>query len=40
MSIGLDLDWIRTMMNFVDFGLDPDCNMLQKFRIGTGFGLS
>jgi len=37
---GLRLDWIRTITNFVDFGFDPDCNMLQKFRIRTGFGLS
>jgi len=28
------------MTNLVDFGLDPDCKMLQKFRIRTGFGLS
>jgi len=47
MSIGLDehwsglgLDWIRTMTNFVDFGLDPNCQLLHKFRIRTKFGLS
>ena len=28
MSIGLD--WIRAMTNFVEFGLDPDCKLLQK----------
>jgi len=28
------------MTNFVDFGLDPDCEMLHKFRIRTRFGLS
>jgi len=22
---GLGLGWIQTMMNFVEFGLDPDC---------------
>jgi len=37
---GLGLDWIRTMMTFVEFGLDPDCKSLHKFRIRTGFGLS
>ena len=37
---GLGLDWTRTMTNFVDFGLDPACKMLHKFRIRTGFGLS
>jgi len=36
---GLGLDCIRTITNSVDFGLDPDCKMLQKFRIRTGFGL-
>jgi len=36
MSIGLD--WIRTIANFVKFGLDPDCKSLQN--LGTGFGLS
>jgi len=36
---GLALDWIRTMTTFVDFGLDPDCKMLHKFGIRTGFGL-
>ena len=30
MSIGLDLDWIGTIANFVEFGLDPDCKSLQK----------
>jgi len=28
------------MAKFVDFGLDPICKMLHKFRIKTGFGLS
>jgi len=36
MSIGLDPDYDE----FVDFGLDPDCKMVHKFRISTGFGLS
>jgi len=37
---GFGLDWIRTMTNFVDFELDPDCKMLHKFRTRIGFGLS
>jgi len=37
---GLGLDWIRNMMNFVDFVLDPDCKMLHIFWIRTEFGLS
>jgi len=37
---GLGSDWIRTMTNCVDFGLDPDCKMLNKFWIRTGFALS
>jgi len=37
MSIGLD--WIRTMLNFVESGLDPDCQLLHKFKVSTGFGL-
>jgi len=36
---GLGLDWIRATTNFVEFGLDPDCNSLQEIRIRTGFGL-
>jgi len=40
MSIGLDLDWIRAMRNFVESGLDLNCKLLYKFRIRTGFGLS
>jgi len=24
------LDWIRTIANFVDFGLDPECKALQN----------
>ena len=28
------------MRNFVDSGLDPDCEVLDKFRIRNGFGLS
>ena len=28
------------MTNFIDFGLDPDCIMLHKFKIRTGFGPS
>jgi len=26
--------------NFTEFGLDPDCKLLDKFRIRTGFRLS
>jgi len=26
--------------NFTEFGLDPGCKLLDKFRIRTGFGLS
>jgi len=37
---GLGLDWIRTMTNFLEFELDPDCKMLHKFGIRTGFGLN
>jgi len=41
MSIGLDLDWIRTIANFVEFGLDPGCKSLQNLGSGPdGFGLS
>ena len=36
---GLGLDWIRTMTNFDEFGLDPACKLLQKFRIRANFGL-
>jgi len=39
MSIGLDLDWIRTMPNFVESGLEPDCKLFHKFKIRSGFGL-
>ena len=28
------------MTNFIEFGLDADCKMLHKFKIGTGFGPS
>ena len=31
---GLDLDWIRTVANFVEFGLDPECKALQN--LGSG----
>jgi len=31
---GLGLDWIRTIANFVEFGLDPDCKSLRN--LGTG----
>jgi len=31
---GLGMDWIRTMTNFVDFGLDPDCEMFTN--LGSG----
>jgi len=27
---GLGLDWIRTIANFVEFGLAPDCKTLQN----------
>jgi len=37
---GLGLDWIRDMRNFVDFGLDPDCETFHKVRFKAGFGLS
>ena len=37
MSIGMD--WTRTTLNFIRFGLEPHCNSLQKFRIRTRFGL-
>ena len=36
---GLNLDWIRTMTDFVGFGLDPGCDFLHKFRTMTGCGL-
>jgi len=29
-----NLDWIRSIANFVEFGLDPDCESLQN--LGTG----
>jgi len=28
------LDWIRNIANFVEFGLDPDCESLQN--LGSG----
>jgi len=34
MSIGLDLDWIRVIDNFVEFGLDPGCKTLQNLESG------
>ena len=34
----LILDWIRTIANFVKFGLDPDCKSLHNF--GTGPALN
>ena len=37
---GLGLGWIRTMPNFVESGLDPDCKLLYEFRIRTELGLS
>ena len=30
----MDLDWIRTIANFVEFGLDPECKALQN--LGSG----
>jgi len=33
-STGLGLDWKRTMVNFVEIGLDPDCKSLQN--LGSG----
>ena len=38
--MSIRLDWIRTMRNFVDFGLDPNCKLLHKSRTRTGFGLN
>jgi len=32
MSTGLGLDWIRTVTNFVDFGLDPDCKWIRTAK--------
>jgi len=37
---GLGLDWIQTLTNFVEFGLDPGCKALDKSRIRTGYGLT
>ena len=34
MSIGLDLDWIRAIVTFVGFGLDPGYKSLQN--LGSG----
>jgi len=34
------LDWIRSITNFVEFGLDPNCKLLRKVKIRIGFGLS
>jgi len=31
---GFGLDWIRTIANFVEFGLDPDCKQLQNLGPG------
>jgi len=31
---GLELVWIRTIANFVEFGLDPRCKSLQNLRSG------
>jgi len=31
---GLGLDWIRTIANFVEFGLDPNCKSLQNSGSG------
>ena len=31
------LDWIRTIANFVKFGLDPDCKSLQNLGSGSDF---
>ena len=36
---GLGLYWIRTLTNFIEFGVDPVCKVLDKSRIRTGFGL-
>jgi len=30
------LAWTRTMPNFVEYGLEPDCKLFHKFRIRTG----
>jgi len=37
---GLGLDWIRTMRNFVDSVSDSECELLYKFWVRSGFGLS
>jgi len=39
MSMGLGFDWIRTITISVEFGLDPDGKLFQKFRIRTRFGM-
>jgi len=31
---GLGLDWIRTIANFVEFRLDPNCKFLQNSGSG------
>jgi len=31
---GLGLDWVRTIANFFEFGLDPDCKSHQNFWPG------
>ena len=31
---GLGLDWIRTIANFIEFGLDPDCKSPQNLGHG------
>jgi len=33
------LDWIRTIANFVEFGLEPDCNTLQNLGSGQDLDL-
>jgi len=36
---GLGLDWIRTIANFVEFGLEPDCKSLQNLGSGPDLDL-
>jgi len=38
-EITIGLDWIRTLTNFVEFGLNPGCKVFDKSGLRTGFGL-
>ena len=33
-EVSIGLDWIRTIANFIEFGLDPDCKSPQN--LGSG----